>query len=83
MTIENRIYPPDFTRYPPKAEYVSYTPAPGLTYRNITNEIILHTHVQVLRDALSAMLTHMGMDEDSWNTGTFEQARTALELTKP
>ncbi len=28
--------------------------------------------------ALSAMLTHMGMDEDEWNAVTFEQARQAL-----
>ena len=35
-----------------------------------------------LRDALSAMLTHMGMDEDEWNKPTFDQARKALEQTK-
>ena len=32
-----------------------------------------------LREALSAMLTHMGMDEDEWNKPTFDQARQALE----
>lgn len=31
-----------------------------------------------LREALSAMLTHMGMDEDEWNKPTFNQARAAL-----
>jgi IMP cyclohydrolase len=33
---------------------------------------------KVLRDALGAMLTHMGMDEDEWNKPTFDQARAAL-----
>ena len=28
--------------------------------------------------ALSAMLTHMGMDEDEWNKPTFDQARAAI-----
>lgn len=28
--------------------------------------------------ALSQMLTHMGMDEDEWNAGTFKQARAAI-----
>lgn len=28
--------------------------------------------------ALTAMLTHMGMDEDEWNKPTFDQARTAI-----
>lgn len=31
-----------------------------------------------LREALNAMLTHMGMDEDEWNKPTFDQARAAL-----
>lgn len=31
-----------------------------------------------LEKALSAMLTHMGMDEDEWNKPTFDQARAAL-----
>jgi hypothetical protein len=31
-----------------------------------------------LKSALSAMLTHMGMDEDEWNKPTFDQARQAL-----
>ena len=35
-----------------------------------------------LREALSAMLTHMGMDEDEWNKPTFDQARKALGETK-
>jgi hypothetical protein len=35
----------------------------------------------VLRKALSAMLTHMGMDEDEWNKPTFDQARAALAFT--
>lgn len=32
----------------------------------------------VAREALSAMLTHMGLDEDEWNKPTFDQAREAL-----
>mgnify|MGYP001260829464 CR=1 FL=1 len=28
--------------------------------------------------ALSAMLTHMGMDEDEWNKPTYDQARAAI-----
>lgn len=31
-----------------------------------------------LLDALNAMLTHMGMDEDEWNKVTFNQARAAI-----
>ena len=31
-----------------------------------------------LAEALRAMLTHMGMDEDEWNKPTFDQARAAL-----
>lgn len=31
-----------------------------------------------LLSAISAMLTHMGMDEDEWNKPTFEQARAAI-----
>jgi hypothetical protein len=38
--------------------------------------------VAILRSALSAMLTHMGMDEDDWNKPTFDQARRAMEETK-
>lgn len=34
--------------------------------------------LDVAREALSAMLTHMGMDEDEWNKPTFDQAREAL-----
>jgi hypothetical protein len=37
-------------------------------------------YAQQLRDALGAMLTHMGMDEDEWNKPTFDQARKALSL---
>ena len=38
--------------------------------------------MRVLRDALNAMLTHMGMDEDDWNKPTYDQARAALAATK-
>ena len=31
-----------------------------------------------LLEALNAMLTHMGMDEDEWSKPTFEQARAAI-----
>ena len=31
-----------------------------------------------LLEALNAMLTHMGMDEDEWNRPTFDQARAAI-----
>jgi hypothetical protein len=31
-----------------------------------------------LLEALNAMLTHMGMDEDEWNKPTFDQARAAI-----
>jgi len=31
-----------------------------------------------LLDALNAMLTHMGMDEDDWNKPTFDKARAAI-----
>lgn len=31
-----------------------------------------------LLDALNAMMTHMGMDEDEWNKPTFDQARAAI-----
>jgi hypothetical protein len=43
---------------------------------------VLREKVRVLREALSAMLTHMGMDEDEWNKPTYDQARAALEATK-
>ena len=33
-------------------------------------------------EALNAMLTHMGMDEDEWNRPTFEQARAAIAAIK-
>ena len=39
----------------------------------------LRERIKVLEDALRAMLTHMGMDEDEWNKPTFDQARSALE----
>jgi regulator of replication initiation timing len=38
----------------------------------------LHAENEALREALGAMLTHMGMDEDEWNKPTFDQARAAL-----
>ena len=34
---------------------------------------------KLAREALSAMLTHMGMDEDEWNKPTFDQARDAIK----
>lgn len=42
----------------------------------------LRERVRVLEDALRAMLTHMGMDEDEWNKPTFDQARAALAARK-
>lgn len=33
---------------------------------------------QMLLDALNAMLTHMGMDEDEWNKPTFDQTLAAI-----
>ena len=38
----------------------------------------LKTVVIIMRAALNAMLTHMGMDEDEWNKPAFDQARRAL-----
>ncbi len=38
--------------------------------------------VRELVEALNAMLTHMGMDEDEWNKPTFDQARRALAKHK-
>ena len=38
----------------------------------------LHALNQELLEALNAMLTHMGMDEDEWNKPTFDQARAAI-----
>ncbi len=35
-----------------------------------------------LLEALNAMLTHMGMDEDDWNKPTFDQARAAIKAAK-
>ena len=34
--------------------------------------------MQMALEALEAMLTHMGMDEDEWNKPTFDQAREAI-----
>jgi len=34
--------------------------------------------LRVARDAMNAMLTYMGMDEDEWNKGTFNQMRKAI-----
>ena len=47
--------------------------APVLAERDALRE-----QVRVLREALSAMLTHMGMDEDEWNKPTYDKARFAL-----
>jgi len=33
-------------------------------------------------DALNAVLTYFGMDEDEWNKGTFDQVRAALKSLK-
>lgn len=38
----------------------------------------LHALNAELLEALNAMLTHMGMDEDEWNKPTFDQARAAI-----
>ena len=48
--------------------------------RHKAQEIMDAAQVEIgeLRSALSAMLTHMGMDEDEWNKPTFDQARRAL-----
>lgn len=35
-----------------------------------------------LLEALEAMLTHMGMDEDEWNKPTFDQARAAIKKAR-
>jgi hypothetical protein len=35
-----------------------------------------------LLEALNAMLTHMGMDEDEWNKPTFDQARAAIKAAE-
>jgi len=43
----------------------------------------LRRKVEALREALNAMLTHMGMDEDEWNKPTFDQARAALAASDP
>lgn len=42
----------------------------------------LHGQIALLREALSALLTHMGMDEDEWNKVTFDQAQEALAATE-
>ena len=34
--------------------------------------------MKLAEEALNAMLTHMGMDEDEWTKPTFNQAREAL-----
>ena len=34
--------------------------------------------MQMALEALEAMLTHMGMDEDEWNKPTFDQSRKAI-----
>lgn len=45
----------------------------------ITYAESLRVELEAARAALSAMLTHMGMDEDEWNKPTFDQARAALK----
>lgn len=52
----------------------------GWIERHKAQEIVdsAQTEINELRSALSAMLTHMGMDEDEWNKCTFDQARRAL-----
>ena len=47
--------------------------------KSLADNAALREQVRVLEDALRAMLTHMGMDEDEWNKPTFDQARAALE----
>ena len=47
--------------------------------KSLADNAPLREQVRVLEDALRAMLTHMGMDEDEWNKPTFDQARAALE----
>jgi len=47
--------------------------------KSLADNAPLRERVRVLEDALRAMLTHMGMDEDEWNKPTFDQARAALE----
>lgn len=52
----------------------------GNDLRGAADEIErLRERVRVLEDALRAMLTHMGMDDDERNKPTFDQARKALE----
>ena len=43
----------------------------------IANALLIAAAPDLLK-ALSAMLTHMGMDEDEWNKPTFDQARAAI-----
>lgn len=40
-----------------------------------------NTHDQLV-NALNAMLTHFGMDEDEWTKPTFDQARAAIKAAK-
>ena len=40
------------------------------------------TDIYQLRDALNAMLTYFGMDEEEHNTEVFNRARNALEGTR-
>lgn len=47
--------------------------------KSLADNAALRERVRVLEDALRAMLTHMGMDEDEWSKPTFDQARAALE----
>ena len=63
--------------------YMAYQMTCDITEKNQAIGIeALREQVRVLRDALNAMLTHMGMDEDDWNKPTYDQARAALAATK-
>lgn len=42
----------------------------------------LHALCEEMGDALSAALTHFGMDEDEWSKPTFDQMRAALAKWK-
>ena len=55
----------------------------GQLVEKLTRELYIEEQkTKKLRSALSAMLTHMGMDEDEWNKPTFDQAREALKETE-
>ena len=49
------------------------------TNKALAKEIIVKTEaLKLAEEALNAMLTHMGMDEDEWTKPTFDQSREAL-----